>query len=95
MLKKDADSSRHDWRSVLKFRFLRSLYLILPLQKLIVESNNEIKTQDKKINDDFYYEAEKEFVEREKLFNELDDNLNAQVSTYNILKSNYSSLIKK
>ena len=95
LLKKDADSSRHDWRSVLKYRFLRSLYLILPLQKLIVESNNEIKTQDKKINDDFYYEAEKEFVEREKLFNELDDNLNAQVSTYNILKSNYSSLIKK
>lgn len=95
LLKNDAASSRHDWRSVLKYRFLRSLYLILPLQKLIVESNNEIKTQDKKINDDFYYEAEKEFVEREKLFNELDDNLNAQVSTYNILKSNYSSLIKK
>lgn len=95
LLKKDADSSRHDWRSVLKYRFLRSLYLILPLQKLIVESNNEIKAQDKKINDDFYYEAEKEFVEREKLFNELEDNLNAQVSTYNFLKSNYSSLIKK
>ena len=95
LLKKDTDSSRHDWRSVLKYRFLRNLYQILPLQKLIVESNNEIKAQDKKINGDFYYEAEKEFVEREKLFNELEDNLNAQVSTYNILKSNYSSLIKK
>lgn len=94
LLKKDADSSRHDWRSVLKYRFLRSLYLILPLQKLIVESNNEIKTQDKKINDDFYYEAEKEFVEREELFKKLKDNLDTQISTYNSLKRIHSSLIK-
>lgn len=95
LLKKDADSLRHDWRSVLKYRFLRNLYQILPLQKLIVESNNEIKIQDKKINDDFYKEAEKEFVEREKLFKELEDNLNAQISTYNSLKRIHSSLMKK
>lgn len=86
LLKKDTDSSRHDWRSVLKYRFLRNLYQILPLQKIIVKSNNEIKVQDKKINDDFYNEAENEIVEREKLFKELEDDLNDKISTYNFLK---------
>ena len=86
LLKKDTDSSRHDWRSVLKYRFLRNLYQILPLQKIIVKSNNEIKVQDKKINDDFYNEAKNEFVEREKLFKELEDDLNDKISMYNFLK---------
>ena len=95
LLKNDAVSSRHDWRSVLKYRFLRNLYQILPLQKLIVKSNNEIKEQDKKINDVFYNEAENEIVEREKLFKELEDKQNARISTYNSLKRIHSSLIKK
>lgn len=94
LLKNDAISSRHDWRSVLKYRFLRNLYQILPLQKLIVKSNNEIKEQDKKINDIFYNEAENEILEREKLFRELKDNLDTQISTYNFLKRIHSSLMK-
>lgn len=95
LLKNDTDSSRHDWRSVLKYRFLRNLYQILPLQKLIVKSNDEIKKQDKEINDVFYNEAENEIDEREILFKELDEKLNAQISTYNSLKRIHSFLIKK
>ena len=86
LLKQDAKQTKHDWRSLLEYRFLVNLYNVLPTHYIISKSKNEIFKQDEQLRKNFNEEAEKSITDMQKLIATYENNLKDQEKVYIFMK---------
>ena len=86
LLQHDANQKKHDWRSLLEFRFLVNLYNVLPIHGLISKSRNEILEQEKQLSKNFNQEADNIIKNLQNEIKEYEDKLNQNQVLYNKLK---------
>lgn len=86
LLKQDAKQTKHDWRSLLEYRFLVNLYNVLPAHYIISKSKNEIFDQDDKLRKNFNEEAEMSVKDIQELIAKYKNNLKDLEEAYISMK---------